>query len=121
MGAPCGSTVGNPERTVDTILEILRNDVLEFLGLVVHLVPGHTQGLGQVLLDQSMVSNDLHRGHLPHGGQPHALVGLVGDERNSANFFTIAVTEGAAMPMRTAIDDVDARSSCSRISKIALR
>ena len=64
----------------DQLLELLREDVLEHLGLVVDTVPRHVERLGEVQLEQPVVAQHLERDAHALGGQPHALVGHVRDE-----------------------------------------
>ncbi len=64
----------------DQLLELLGEDVLEHLRLVVHAVPRHAQAGGQVELEQPVVAQHLERDASALRGQPHALVGHVGDE-----------------------------------------
>ena len=61
----------------DQLLELLREDVLEHLGLVVHAVPRHAEVLRQVELEQPVVAQHLERDPRALGGELHALVGLV--------------------------------------------
>jgi hypothetical protein len=48
-----------PERAVDTRLELLRDHVLEPVGLVVHVVDVQAERLGQVQLEQPVMANHL--------------------------------------------------------------
>jgi len=66
---------GIPECLIDPRLELLRDDVLEPVGLVVHGVDPEAQGLCQVLLQEAVVSDYLE-GDLPAGlGELDPLVG----------------------------------------------
>ena len=49
------------ELLVDPRLELLGDHVLESVGLVVHRVDGDAERLGQVLLEQAVVADDLER------------------------------------------------------------
>jgi len=49
------------ELLVDSRFELLRDDMLEPIGLVVHRVDRDAEGLGEVLLEQPMVPNHLER------------------------------------------------------------
>jgi len=68
------------ERTVDARLELLRDHVLEPVGLVVHVVDVEPEGLGEVELDQAVVADHLERDLLARRRQPGAAVGLVLDQ-----------------------------------------
>ena len=57
------------ERGVDPCLELLRQRVLEPVGLRVHLVDGHAEGLREVLLEQPVVPDDLDRTPSPGRGE----------------------------------------------------
>ena len=61
----------------DQLLELLRQHVLQHLGLVVHAVPGHVEVFGQVELEQPVVAQHLEGYALSGFGEPHALVGHV--------------------------------------------
>ena len=60
--------------------ELLREMMLEPLGLGVHLVPGEPQRLHQVQLEQPVVAHDLERDPLARRGQRGAVVALVIDQ-----------------------------------------
>ena len=68
------------EHAVDPLLQLLREHVLEPLGLVVDVVHVEPQRLGQVQLQQPMVADDLECDLLPRGGQRYATVRLVNGE-----------------------------------------
>ena len=70
-----------PERLVDSRLELLGEHVLEPVGLGVDLVDVNPQCLSQVQLQQAVVPRDLERDTLSFRRQRHALVGRVNDER----------------------------------------
>ncbi len=80
IGSPWGSMRGIAELLGDPPLEVLGDVVLEHLGLVVDLVPRHPERLGEVGLDQPVVSDHLERDPLPGLGQDHAVVGPVLDQ-----------------------------------------
>ncbi len=52
----------------DRLFELLGENVLQYLGLLVHAVPGHAEALDQVQLEQPVVADHLE-------GDPSALVG----------------------------------------------
>jgi hypothetical protein len=62
------------KRTVDPRFELLRQRVLEPVGLGVHLVEAQPEGLGEVELEQPMVPDDLERDALPRRCQLDAAV-----------------------------------------------
>ena len=64
----------------DQLRERGRDRVLEHLGLLVHAVPGHSERLGQVELEQAVVAQHLERDPLARRGQLHAVVGLALDQ-----------------------------------------
>ena len=64
----------------DQLLELLGEDVLEPLGLGVHLVPAHPQALDQEQLEQAMVANHLERDRAPALGQARTAIELMLDE-----------------------------------------
>ena len=64
----------------DELLELLRERVLEHLGLGVHLVPGHAEALDEEQLDEPVVADHLERDAPAALGEPHAAVALVLDE-----------------------------------------
>ena len=72
--------VGIAERGGDPLLEVLADVVLEHLGLVVDLVPGHPEGLGEERLEQPVMADHLEGHPLPRRGQLDAPVGLVADQ-----------------------------------------
>src|SRR3954467_12714863 len=108
MGAPGGAAGGDgfaggvaggvAELGRDEVLELLREDVLEHLGLRVDAVPRHAEALGQVELEQAVVADDLERALGPAGGEPDALVGLVGDELQLAELAHHARRRGRRDP-----------------------
>jgi hypothetical protein len=64
----------------DQLLELLRERVLEHLGLGVHLIPGHAQALDEEQLDEPVVADHLERDPPAARGQADAPVALVLDE-----------------------------------------
>ena len=68
------------ERSVDSRLELLRQGVLEPVGLIVDVLDVEPKGLGQVELEQPVVANHLDRDPLARSGETNALVGRVFDE-----------------------------------------
>ena len=54
--------------------------MLEDLGLVVDLVPGHPERVGQIGLEQPVVADDLQRDLLARRAQRDPVVGLVLDQ-----------------------------------------
>jgi hypothetical protein len=64
----------------DELLELLRERVLEHLGLGVHLVPGHAEALDEEQLDQPVMPDDLERDAPAALGEPDSAVALVRDE-----------------------------------------
>ena len=64
----------------DPPLELLRDVVLEHLGLVVDAIPRHLERLGEEGLDQPVVADHLERDALAGRGQGDAVVGLVAHE-----------------------------------------
>ncbi len=64
----------------DQLLELLREDVLEHLGLRVDAIPRHAEGLDQVQLEQAVVAHHLERDPAALLGQRHAAVRAVLDE-----------------------------------------
>jgi hypothetical protein len=68
------------ERAVDPLLQLLREDVLEPVGLVVNVVHVKAEGLGEIELEQTVVADHLHGDTLTGGGQADAFVGRVIDE-----------------------------------------
>ena len=80
MGSPWGSSGGFPSLSGDQPLEVLRDVVLENLGLVVHAIPGHSQGVREERLDQAVVADHLQRDLLARRGERDSVVGLVADE-----------------------------------------
>src|SRR3954471_12902090 len=69
-----------PEGAVDPRLQLLRENVLEPVGLVMDIVDGQTERLGEVELEQSVVTDHLDRDPLARGREADALVGRVVDE-----------------------------------------
>jgi hypothetical protein len=65
------------------ILEALRDEVLEPLGLFVHLVPGILQNVVEEELQQAVVPHQFPRPPLARGGEPDAAVLLVLDHRGT--------------------------------------
>jgi hypothetical protein len=61
----------------DQLLELLREDVFEHLGLVVDSIPRHAQRLREVELEQPVVAQHLQRERLAVAAQLDALVGDV--------------------------------------------
>ena len=75
---------GVPELGRDQILELVREHVLEHLGLLVHPIPGHPERLDQIQLEQAVMAHHLER-HAPAVlGQRHTAVGLVLDQAELA-------------------------------------
>ena len=68
------------ERGVDPRLELLGEDVLEPVGLGVHLVERHAEGVRQEQLEQPVVAKHLERDAAARLGQRHAAVGRAFDE-----------------------------------------
>ena len=62
------------ERLVDPRLELLGQDVLEPVGFRVHGVYSYPERLGEVLLEEAMVADDLERDLLPALGELDATV-----------------------------------------------
>ena len=62
------------ERRVDPRLELLREDVLEPVGLGVHLVERHAERVREVALEQAMVAQHLERAQPALVGQHDAAV-----------------------------------------------
>jgi hypothetical protein len=71
---------GVAERLVDVSFELLREGVLEPVRFRMHLVEREAERLGEVLLEQPVVANDLERRPFPLSGQRRALIRLVLDE-----------------------------------------
>ena len=71
---------GVAELRGDQLLELLRERVLEHLGLGVHLVPGHAEALDEEQLDEPVVSDHLERDAPAALGETDAAVALVLDE-----------------------------------------
>src|SRR5262245_13384690 len=65
------------ERLVDPFLELLRERVLEPVGLVVHVVDIQAEGLGEIELEQPVVADHLQRDALAVSGELDAAVPLV--------------------------------------------
>jgi hypothetical protein len=65
------------ERSVDPLLQLLRDDVLEALGLVVHVVDVQPERLGEVELQETVVADHLERDLLAGRRQRDAAVRLV--------------------------------------------
>ncbi len=92
----------------DQQLQLLGDVVLEHLGLLVHAVVGHAQGLGEVGLDQAVVADHLERDLLAGRGQGHSLVGEVVDQAESGRASSAsrsrwpALRPGAPPPRRSA-------------------
>jgi hypothetical protein len=55
---------GEAERLVDPFFELLRDCVLELVGLFVHVVDVHTERLRQIELEQPVVPDHLDRNAL---------------------------------------------------------
>src|SRR5207253_533154 len=64
-----------PEGLVDARLQLLRENVLEAVGLVVHVVDADAERLREVELEQPVVPDHLERDALAGGGQRAAAVG----------------------------------------------
>ncbi len=58
---------GVPELCGDQLLEILREHVLEHLGLGVHAIPRHAERVGEEALEQAVVADHLERDAPPVG------------------------------------------------------
>ena len=80
IGSPWGSVLGVAEGAVERRLELLRQHVLEPLGLDVHAVPGQAQRLGQVQLQQPVMAHQLDGDALAGVGQLGAVVALMLDQ-----------------------------------------
>ena len=65
------------EHLVDPLDQPLGDDVLELLGLVVHLGPAHAHHLHEKQLDEAMAAQHEAGQLLAGRGQPHAAVRLV--------------------------------------------
>ena len=62
------------ERRVDAFLDLLGEGVFEPVGFFMNLVERHPERLSEVLLEQSMVADDLERDTAPLIGQRHAAI-----------------------------------------------
>src|SRR5581483_9162670 len=65
------------ERAVDARLELLGDDVLEPIGLFVHVVDVHAERLREIELEQAVVPDDLERDALARRRERDAAVRLV--------------------------------------------
>ena len=61
----------------DQLLELLREHVLEHLGLGVHAIPGHSEFLGEEQLEQAVMAQHLKRDAATLVGQPHTVIRLM--------------------------------------------
>ena len=68
------------ERLVDSLLQLLRQDVLEPFGFVVHLIHVHAERLREIELQQPVVADHLERDPLTGRSELDAVVGLVGGQ-----------------------------------------
>ena len=93
-----GIALGVAERCVDARLDLLREVVLEAIGLGVHLVPAEPERLHQVQLEQAVVAHDLERDALAGQGQRRAVVALVLDQPEGREAFEHAGRGGGADP-----------------------
>ena len=64
----------------DQLLELLREHVLEHLGLGMHAIPGHPELLGEEQLEQAVMAQHLQRHSPALVGQPHTVIGLMLDD-----------------------------------------
>ena len=78
MGEPCGSLCGMAQILIDVAFQILREYVLQFLGLLMDSVPWDTEGPVQICLQEPMVSNHLQGGGPPGLGQCDSLIRFIG-------------------------------------------
>ena len=90
----------------DPALELLRDVVLEHLGLVVDSIPRHLERLGEEGLDQAVVADDLEGDALTGRGQGDAVVRLVADQTELVKRLSIAVTDEGATSSRSASAEV---------------
>ncbi len=77
IGSPCGIVGREAERSVDARLELLRQRMLEPVGLVVHVVDADSERLGEVELEQPVVPDHLERHLLAGVRERDAAVGRV--------------------------------------------
>ena len=100
------------ERLVDPGLELLGEDVLEPVGLGVHLVDGDPERLGEVELEQPVVADHLERHPLAVGGERRSpRYGAWSTSPSAASFFTIALVEAGETPIARARPVVVTRSA----------
>ncbi len=76
---PVGAGRGLPHRRPDVGLEAWGHGVLEPLGLLVHVVPGNADDIGQKALDQAVARDDLLGIAPAPTGERDRLVGVAGD------------------------------------------
>ena len=95
------------EQGRDPVLELVGQNVLEDLGLLVHLVPRHAEGLGEIGLEEAVMADHLE-GDLAAGiGELDAPVGSVLDETHRPSFFSMFVAEAGLTDIFSAIALVD--------------
>ena len=103
------------ELRVDLRLQLLRERVLEQLGLGVHLVEREPEAVHEVELEQAVVAEDLERAAPARSVSTTPRYGARSTSPSSARRFVIAVADGALTPMRVASADVvDALARGSR-------
>ena len=88
------------ELLVDARLELLRENVLEPVGLVVHRVDRNAERLGEVLLEQPVVADDLERDLRRRPRESSTpWYGECSTRPSAASFFSIDVADEGATPM----------------------
>ena len=80
MGSPCGSRAGSPSFAAMAARSLVRDSVLERLGLVVDLVPAHAQLAHEVRLEQAMATHDAQGSPPARRRQLDAAVARVADQ-----------------------------------------
>ena len=112
---------GKAERGVDPRLQLLRERVFEAVGLGMHLIDRHAERLCEVLLEQPVVADHLHRRLAPAEVSFTPRYGSCTTSFSVASFFSIDVTDGGETPSDAASAEVVARP-CSDSSRwISLR
>ncbi len=116
IASPWGSKRGRPQAGVDALEQSVADGVLEYLGLVVHLVPAVAELLYQPGLDQPVPA---------HHGEGAGGAGLRQSHRHRraratrvrrpASFFTISVTDDGAMPSFAASTEGVIGASCHSV------
>ena len=71
--APVGTRVGVAKLRRETRFDLFAQDVLELAGLVMNLVPGQIEVVGEEALTQAVAAHKTHSGRAALVGEPHSM------------------------------------------------